>query len=724
MIRNLIYLSLYILLSCGGITASAQQSSNSVKPKVKEENYSAYLFTYFTGNSKPEEAIRFAVSTDGYNFKALNGNQPVISSEKISSTGGVRDPHILRGANGKTFYMVVTDMVSAKGWDSNRGMVLLKSTDLVNWTSSVVDFQKRFSGNEDLKRVWAPQTIYDPKAGKYMVYFSLKHGDEPDKIYYSYANKDFTDLETELKQLFFSPDNSGCIDGDIVLKDGVYHLFFKGESGKPGIKLAVSDKLTQGYRLINEQVQQTKEPVEGSGIFKLNNGKGYILMYDRYTTGKYQFTESTDLKTFRVIDNDITMDFHPRHGTILPITGSELERLISKWLPVNQLIGTVKAAGIKSNNVSIDTITNTVMLPVKPGTDLKKINPEFTSYPGVKITRQGTKSFADGPVKYLFEIKGRKPVSFNLKAEEMHNPVLEGYYADPDILYSEKTGKYYLYPTSDGFTGWSGTYFKTFSSDNLVSWKDEGVILTLGKDVSWANRNAWAPCILEKKTASGYKYFFYFTAAQKVGVAVADHPAGPFTDSGKPLVDKLPPGVKGGQQIDPEVFSDPETGKNYLYWGNGYMAAAELNDDMVSIKEETISVMTPDKTYREGSTVFYRNGKYYFMWSEDDTRSVNYKVRYGVSDSPLGKITIPENNIVIQSNKEKGIYATGHNSVIQVPGKDEWYIVYHRFTYPKGIDIGGAAGYHREVCIDKLEFNSDGTIKPVVPTHQGIKPVR
>src|SRR5690606_3352723 len=133
------------------------------------------------------------------------------------------------------------------------------------------------------------------------------------------------------------------------------------------------------------------------------------------------------------------------------------------------------------------------------------------------------------------------------------------------------------------------------------------------------------PFIIEKKTASGYKYFFYFTAAQKVGVAVADHPAGPFTDSGKPLVDKLPRGVKGGQQIDPEVFSDPETGKNYLYWGNGYMAAAELNDDMVSIKEETISVMTPDKTYREGSTVFYRNGKYYFMWSEDDTRSVNYK---------------------------------------------------------------------------------------------------
>src|SRR3954468_14842399 len=141
--------------------------------------YSAYLFVYFTGNNKSEEAIHFAVSKDGYHYFALNNDSAVIPSRRISETGGVRDPHILRGADGKTFYMVATDMVSANGWNSNRAMVLLKSTDLINWTHSVVNIQNRFPGNENLLRVWAPQTIYDAKAGKYMVYFSMKHGDDP-----------------------------------------------------------------------------------------------------------------------------------------------------------------------------------------------------------------------------------------------------------------------------------------------------------------------------------------------------------------------------------------------------------------------------------------------------------------------------------------------------------------------------------------------------------------
>jgi GH43 family beta-xylosidase len=111
------------------------------------------------------------------------------------------------------------------------------------------------------------------------------------------------------------------------------------------------------------------------------------------------------------------------------------------------------------------------------------------------------------------------------------------------------------------------------------------------------------------------------------------------------------------------------------------------------------------------------------MWSEDDTRSENYRVRYGISDSLLGKINVPKDNLVIAKDKEAGIYGTGHNSVLQIPGKDEWYIVYHRFNYPKGISMGEAAGYNREVCIDKLEFNSDGSIKQVKPTHEGVKAI-
>ena len=637
-----------VIVFLGSVCFFNKAVAQDGKPPIAvSKDYVAYLFTYFTGNEVANESIHFAVSTDGYNYKALNNDRPVIDSKKISSSGGVRDPHLLRAQDGKTFYMVSTDMTASKGWDSNRAMVLLKSNDLINWSSSVVNIQKEFPGNATLKRVWAPQTIYDATAGKYMIYFSMQHGNEPDKIYYAYANDDFTGLATVPKPLFIPKSGGACIDGDIIEKDGVYHLFYKTESKTAGIKVATTTDLISGKWDENENyLQQTTESVEGSSVFKLNNSDSYIMMYDVYKKGKYQFTKSTDLEHFSIIDQEVSMDFKPRHGTVMPITRTELKRLLQKW-------GTPK--------------------------DFPAIN---------------------------------------------SNPELEGYYADPEVLYSNKTGKYYIYPTSDGFDGWSGYYFKVFSSDNLNDWKDEGVILDLKKDVKWANRNAWAPCIVEKKVKGKYKYFYYFTAAQKIGVAVADNPTGPFMDSGKALIDSRPKGVKDGQEIDPDVFTDPKTGKSYLYWGNGYLAVAALNEDMISIKKESVKTLTVDTTFREGTYVIFRNGRYYFMWSEDDTRSPNYKVRYGTAKSPLGPIEIAKNNIVIQGNTKQGIYATGHNSVVKVPKKDEWYIVYHRFSYPNGIDMGEAAGFHREVCIDKLVFNTDGTIKEVIPTHQGVGAIK
>lgn len=473
----------------------------------------------------------------------------------------------------------------------------------------------------------------------------MQHGNGPDIIYYAYANSDFTDLEGEPKVLFTPKNGKSCIDGDIVNKNGLYYMFYKTEGHGNGIKLAITDSLTSGKWIEQPGYkQQTRDAVEGSSVFKLNHSDKYILMYDVYGKGKYQFCESIDLDKFKVIDHNITMDFHPRHGTIIPISREELINLTSEWgLPA-----------------------------------------------GIEIPKAV-------------------------------NPVLKGFYADPDVLYSNKTKKYYIYPTSDGFDGWGGYYFKTFSSDNLKDWKDEGVILDLKKDVSWADRNAWAPTITEKKVKDQYKYFYYFTAAQKIGVAVSDNPTGPFKDSGKPLIDFKPEGIKGGQEIDPAVFNDPKSGKSYLYWGNGYLAVAELNKDMISIKRETIKVITPsDGTFREGIYVVYRNGIYYFLWSEDDTRSENYRVRYGTSKSAFGPIEIKEDNLILSKDSSQGIYGTGHNSVLQIPGKDEWYIVYHRFNYPNGINMGDAAGFNREVCIDRMYFDSDGNIIPVKPTHQGI----
>src|SRR5690606_16189498 len=273
-----------------------------------------------------------------------------------------------------------------------------------------------------------------------------------------------------------------------------------------------------------------------------------------------------------------------------------------------------------------------LVLPVLPNTSLSRFLPQFDHFPGVSV-KPAAANFSKGPVAYTVSVAGQKPEQFELSTVKNHNPVLAGYYADPEILYSEKTKRFYIYPTSDGFNDWAGNYFKVFSSADLVNWKDEGVMLDLPSQVQWANRNAWAPCIIEKKINGKYKYFYYFTAAQKIGVAVADDPAGPFTDSGRPLIAEKPAGIKGGQEIDPDVFTDPQTGKSYLYWGNGYLAVAELNEDMISLKPE-IKINTPDRTFREGTYVFYRNGTYYFMWSEDDTRSPNYRVRYATSATP------------------------------------------------------------------------------------------
>ena len=638
------------------VSASATfAKKKQVAPQPQDPNEMvAYLFTYFNSNDPKDEQICYALSEDGYNYTPINDGMPVISSDTIALTQCVRDPHILRCEDGKTFYMVVTDMKSNLGWNSNRGMVLLKSTDLINWQHTAINFPTRYTKTwKNVQRVWAPETIYDRKAGKYMVFYSLASSDRGsyDKIYYQYANKDFTDLEGEPKWLF----DAGCatIDGDIVYNeaDQLYHLFYKQEAGR-GIYQAVAKELTDKWQMIGGNVEQTKESVEGVGVCKAIDGKSWIIMYDCYGNGHYQFCKSEDLKTFQFVQNtQMRGKFTPRHGTIIPITRAEKERLLK-------------------------------------------------AFPNHK------------------------------------QPILSGFHADPEVLYSNKTKKYYIYSTTDGTPGWGGHDFSVFSSENLVDWKDEGKMLDVkGDQVKWATGNAWAPCIIEKKVGKAYKYFFYFSAhnpksnRKEIGVAVSDSPTGPFVDSGAPIITDAdrPKEARGGQAIDVDVFQDPKTGKCYLYWGNGFMAGAELNDDMLSVKKETITHLTPKGgnlqswAFREGAYVFYRKGTYYFMWSVDDTGSPNYHVCYGTAKSPLGPISIDENSyMVIKQKPEDQIYGTAHNSVLQIPGKDEWYIVYHRIN--KNF-VHHEPGIHREVCIDRMTFDKQGRIIPVTPTLDGPAPL-
>ena len=639
---------------------------SAAKKAATNNKFAGYLFAYFEGSGNQQEHLRFAISEDAKNWYALNDNQPVIASDSISTSGGIRDPHILRGEDG-CYYIVATDMNTVKnGWKDNPGIVLMKSKDLVNWTHSKIvlkeDYKEHFS---DAYWVWAPQTIYDKKAKKYMIYFTLQRTGDGRKsmiTYYAYANKDFTGFESEPKVLFKAKYN--CLDNDIIERNGVYHMFYKGNiknaEGKEiqnGIQQATAKKLKgpwkEDFKFIDAYAD-TKTGVEGSGVFKLNDKNEYVLMYDLYGSGRYEYQTSKDLNTFSTKPESFRKDFFPRHGTVCSVTKDEMERLQQKW-------------GYVLNR----------------------------SYTG-----QG-------------------------------NPILPGFHADPEILYSNKTGKYYIYSTTDGKPGWGGYKYYVYSSSDLKEWKNEGVALDAKSDqISWANGNLWAPAAVEVKQKNGsYKYYLYFSARpndngrKQMGVAVSDSPTGPFVDLGQPLLAKNHPGCNG-QLIDVDVFMDPVSKKPYLYWGNGFMAGAELEPNMTKIKDETVTVMTPkggslrDYAYREAPYVFYRNGLYYFMWSVDDTGAANYHVAYGTSKSPLGPIEVAKDPIVLIQDPQHEIYGTAHNSVIQKPGTDEWYIVYHRINKDY---IHFQPGVHREVCIDKLEFNADGTIKRVVPTHGGIQ---
>ncbi|MGN9758529.1 immunoglobulin-like domain-containing protein, partial [Streptomyces sp. SD31] len=209
----------------------------------------------------------------------------------------------------------------------------------------------------------------------------------------------------------------------------------------------------------------------------------------------------------------------------------------------------------------VDNTGSRITLPMKEGTDLTALAPEFTLAHGAAISpASGSVQDFSKPVTYEVTGSDGKKRTWTVSAIVMKSPVLPGLTADPNIVRFGDT--FYLYPTTDGFPGWSGTQFKAYSSTDLVHWKDHGVILDLGPDVSWADSRAWAPAIAEKDG----KYYFYFCADANIGVAVSDSPTGPFKDAlGQPL---LKAGQFSGQMIDPAVFTDDD-GQSYLYWGNG-----------------------------------------------------------------------------------------------------------------------------------------------------------
>ena len=734
------------------LTATIRRSEKSVERDFdvfihQNEPYASYLFVYFPSNDN--ENIYYALSGDGYNYTPLNNGKRVVAADSCTVMGGLRDPHILRGNDG-WFYMAVTDMKCALGWNSNRGMVLMRSRDLVNWSHATIHFPTRYKGTmwSKVTRVWAPQTIWDPdyenadgSHGRYMVYFSLvtEDGNIPyDKVYYCYANDDFTDFIGEPR--YFYDRGAATIDMDIVYNetDSLYHAIYKNDVTN-GIAKVTARRLTpedgqaDGSQWGNpsDNLQQTTVAVEGGGLFKLINQDKWILMYDCYSSGYYQFCSSTDLQAFTWAKNTTTSGaFTPRHGTVIPLTQAETDLLLSTYpLQASGLTPSVTAMTHPAIRQDLSTITaSAIQIPVEPGTDLTAFDPQFILSAGASIEPRGPQDFTQGAVTFTAATAGSTR-EYKVTAYECANPVLPDFHADPEVLFSKNTGRFYVYPTTDGYDGWGGYSFDVFSSPDLVHFQDEGTILNLaeGGDAPWAAGNAWAPCIEEKWMDGQWKYFFYFSAhnaalgKKTLGVATADSPTGPFKASPQPLFTT----TSEGQMIDSDVFTDPVSGQTYLYYGNGRLHYRLLSDDMLSVGDREYDITPSGGTlqtyaFREGVYVFYRNGIYYFLWSVDDTGATNYHVAYGTSTSPTGPIKVAQSPIVIIQRAADKIYGTGHNSVLNIPGTDDWYIVYHRINKNY---LNNGPGYHREVCIDRLTFADDGTINQVTPTHEGIHPV-
>ncbi|GAB2497871.1 family 43 glycosylhydrolase [Promicromonospora xylanilytica] len=371
----------------------------------------------------------------------------------------------------------------------------------------------------------------------------------------------------------------------------------------------------------------------------------------------------------------------------------------------------------------IDGATSTVTLPVTPGTDLTALEPAFDVVSTSTVSPEVTGPVdLSSPRTFTVTAEDGTTRDWTVRAVEMRSPVLPGLYADPNIA---KFGDhYYLYVTTDGVPGWGGKDFYVWKSKDLADWeRSDEPFLTLdgaNGDVPWASGNAWAPTIIERDG----KYYFYFSGhnpaygRKTIGVAVADSPEGPFTAQPEAMI-LGNEAVTSGQAIDPAAFQDPETGRYYLFWGNGGPSNgpvyAELSDDMLSVEQGTIRRIGGLTDFREGLFLNYRDGLYHLTYSIDDTGSANYRVGYATATSVDGPWTY--RGVILEKDPSQGILGTGHSSIVQVPGTDEWYIAYHRFGMP------GGDGTHRETTIDRLTFGADGLMERVVPTLTSVDPL-
>lgn len=328
--------------------ADAQKKRKS----ITEKDMCAYLMVYFKDDT---HGLYMALSKDGYSFTDVNNAKPIIAGDTIAEQKGIRDPYIYRAQNGM-FYLALTDLHvygqkqhyrstewerdgKQYGWGNNRGIVLMKSKDLINWSHQVLRVDQAFPELANIGCAWAPAMIYDEVKMKTMLYFSMRFGTGKEKVYYTYMSDDFSKMETLPKSLFEYPNGVAYIDADITNVGNKYHMLYASHDGTSGVKQAVSDSVHMGYVYDPKWYDPEKVGCEAPTVYKRIGENKWVMIYDIYRINPHNFgfSETTDFINFKNLGrfNEGVMkatNFSvPKHPAVIQVTRKEAQSLAKKW---------------------------------------------------------------------------------------------------------------------------------------------------------------------------------------------------------------------------------------------------------------------------------------------------------------------------------------------------------------------------------------------------------
>lgn len=292
------------------------------------------------------------------------------------------------------------------------------------------------------------------------------------------------------------------------------------------------------------------------------------------------------------------------------------------------------------------------------------------------------------------------------------NPIIRNKFtADPAaMVYNNRV---YLYTGHDEAPEKQARYvmhnWLCYSSDDMVTWQEHPSPLS-AKNFTWAQDDAWASQVIERNN----KFYWYVAISHKtihgkaIGIAVADSPTGPFKDAlGKALItnDMTTATRISWDDIDPSVFIDDDK-QAYLFWGNTVLNYVKLKENMIEMDGPIQTIKLPHFT--EAPYIHKHNGWYYLSYAYEFPEKIAYAMSRSITGPYIYKGII--NEIAGNSN-------TNHQSIINFKGRS--YFIYHN-----GALTADAGSFHRSVCIDRLYYNKDGTIRPIIMTSKGVEKVK